>query len=794
VVTVCLLFNPKSSDPIPGLKPGPIDLTCEQTVPLWRVNPTRADMHRSTPTYPRGARILAPYVVLASLLVGCGLPASGVVPLSEGDDTATTEDVETGGAGTDNDGAGLGDGCNSDAECASASGILPNCIVAICDLVTRLCVEGEAPGGTTCDDGNKCTAGDVCLTGECLPGATQDCSDGVPCTDDVCEPTTGCTNPFNEAICDDGDACTDTDTCFGGVCISGETTTCDDANPCTEDDCDTLSGCVFLPEPGKSCDDSDACTVDGQCSATGVCLPQSNLECNDENPCTDDVCSALQGCTFTANEATCDDDEPCTKEDTCVQGLCTGEDDSCDDNDVCTIDSCLSGEGCEHTPFQGPCDDADPCTKDDSCVDGLCQGIDDTCDDDNGCTLDLCHPFNGCQSTALLGTQCDDGDACTLLDICNDLAACQPGDPPNCDDDTPCTTDSCDATQGCLNVPVVASCSDGDACTESDECIDGACVGIEVYCEDSNLCTTDNCIQDVGCVFASNTLNCDDGDPCSLNDTCVSGTCLGLTDSCDDDNPCTTETCGEDANCLYTVIISGTCDDTDACTVGDSCIDAECVPGPVVSCEDDDPCTIDLCDTVTGCSHTTVPSCLPPTAWPLINEFDYEQSGEDEGDYVELVVVGEQTVELSYYTLELVDGTTGQTYSSVALEDGADQLHPGERLVIGPESIVGPLIGTVATLIVDGNFLENGGVDGDAIRLIRSTPAGDAVVDSVAYEHPVPGANEGDSHVGFDSEFGGGPSSFSRCADAQDTNMNSFDFVLSTPSPGLSNPCGDEDP
>ena len=755
------------------------------------MNPTRAVMDTSHNPQSRRAPFLALLVALIAVQAGCGLPETNTADDPSGGGTITGGDAgptEPEGVGAGEDGA-----CNSDAECASATGTLPNCVVAVCDLTTRLCAEIEAPGGTGCDDGDSCTLGDVCLAGDCLPGAIQDCNDGDPCTDDLCDPGAGCTNTPNEAVCDDGDACTDLDTCVDGVCVSGEETGCDDANPCTDDSCDVVEGCRFLPEPGKSCNDSDACTVDDQCSATGVCVAQSNLECNDDNACTDDACSPAAGCIFTPNDESCDDGEPCTLNDTCVQGLCAGQDDTCDDADACTVDSCIAGVGCDNLASDGPCDDGDPCTKDDSCAGGSCQGTLDTCDDDNLCTLDLCHPFNGCQSTALLGTQCDDGDACTLLDSCNELAACAPGDPLDCDDNNPCTQDSCDIVQGCINVPTTDSCSDGNACTESDQCIDGACVGVDITCDDENLCTTDSCDPESGCLFASNNLNCDDGDPCSLNDTCVSGTCVGLTDSCDDDNPCTTEVCNADASCAYT-IITGPCDDDDACTVGDSCIDAECVPGLEVGCEDDDPCTIDLCDTLTGCSHTVVPSCLPPTAWPIINEFDYEQSGVDESDFIELVVVGEQTVELSYYTLDLVDGTTGQTYATLALQDGADQLHPGERMVIGPESIIDPLIGTVATLVVAGDFLENGGVDGDAIRLVRSTPAGNAVVDSVSYEHPVPGANEGNSHVGFDSEFGEGTTSFSRCADTQDTNMNSFDFVLGAISPGVANPCSDEEP
>ncbi|MDP6945562.1 MAG: hypothetical protein QF464_15545, partial [Myxococcota bacterium] len=163
----------------------------------------------------------------------------------------------------------------------------------------------------------------------------------------------------------------------------------------------------------------------------------------------------------------------------------------------------------------------------------------------------------------------------------------------------------------------------------------------------------------------------------------------------------------------------------------------------------------------------------------------------DESDFIELVVVGDQTVELSAYTLELIDGTTGQPYGVYALSDAADQLHPGERMVLGPESVVTPLATQVATLLTAGDFLANGGVDGNAIRLVRSTVGGSEIIDAVAYEHAVPGANEGDSHVGFESQFGAGDTSFCRCPDSVDTNVNSFDFQLHAPTPGDANVCDD---
>jgi len=109
------------------------------------------------------------------------------------------------------------------------------------------CIQNCTCGCSTddqCDDLDACTT-DVCTAGVCshspvtpLPStcattpppmqpdlcAGKDCSDGNPCTDDVCDPASGsCSNPPTQAgaACDDGNACTDTSTCQAGQCVSG---------------------------------------------------------------------------------------------------------------------------------------------------------------------------------------------------------------------------------------------------------------------------------------------------------------------------------------------------------------------------------------------------------------------------------------------------------------------------------------------------------------------------------------------------------------------------------------------
>ena len=73
-----------------------------------------------------------------------------------------------------------------------------------------------------------------------------------------------------------------------------------------------------------------------------------------------------------------------------------------------------------------------------------------------------------------------------------------------------------------------AACDDGEACSHTDLCSDGACAGTTYACDDANPCTDDACTGDGECVFANNAAPCSDGDPCTTDDTCAGGTCGGV--------------------------------------------------------------------------------------------------------------------------------------------------------------------------------------------------------------------------------------------------------------------------
>ncbi len=100
------------------------------------------------------------------------------------------------------------------------------------------------------------------------------------------------------------------------------------------------------------------------------------------------------------------------------------------------------------------------------------------CDDGNACTLDTCNTKLGaCQHDTLkAGDACDDGSACSTGDTCDAVGQCK-GKTKDCNDNSPCTTDSCNAFTGqCEYVALTKACNDGDACTLADVCVGGKCV------------------------------------------------------------------------------------------------------------------------------------------------------------------------------------------------------------------------------------------------------------------------------------------------------------------------------
>ena len=479
------------------------------------------------------------------------------------------------------------------------------CLQAECDPGTGACSLAPDHEGYACNDGDFCTIGDVCADGKCEQGVAAVCADNNLCTDDVCLPGEGCEFSPNDELCDDQNACTVGDQCEAGECVAGEETLgCDDANPCTVDSCLPTSGCQSVPTDGE-CDDNNECTTGDACK-NGWCVPAGTADCDDGNSCTQDSCDPPTGCVHEPLGGSCSDGDPCTSNDQCVNGACVaGPGLDCNDGNSCTLDSCVDGQ-CHHENIDAECDDGNACTVGDACIDGTCTfKAALACNDQDLCTTDACDPLQGCIHS-LNEAPCDDGSVCTIGDHCH-LGACISSGELTCDDGNPCTDDVCNAVSGCSFSPNQAPCNDSNACTLEDKCNAGACQpGQPLSCDDQDPCTDDSCAPLTGCLHENNTAPCEDGDACFENDKCQEGICVsGEAVDCEDYNVCTDDSCAPDAGCINAPNTVA-CEDGNVCTESDVCAGGVCQPGGAMDCNDNNICTDDSCDVQNGCEHDNV--------------------------------------------------------------------------------------------------------------------------------------------------------------------------------------------
>ena len=74
--------------------------------------------------------------------------------------------------------------------------------------------------------------------------------------------------------------------------------------------------------------------------------------------------------------------------------------------------------------------------------------------------------------------------------------------------------------------------------------------------------------------------------------------------SCNDNNPCTDDICDLEQGCVHT-FNENPCNDSNACTTEDRCVFGEC-SGVFISCDDGNDCTQDVCNPEQGCVSTIV--------------------------------------------------------------------------------------------------------------------------------------------------------------------------------------------
>jgi hypothetical protein len=300
-----------------------------------------------------------------------------------------------------------------------------------------------------CDDQDVCTGFETCVDGMCRPGQGLVCEDGDPCTDDECDPVSGCHYPYNNAPCDDGDPCTMEDTCGNGSCHGVP----------LDNDRDG-----YVPEGacgGDDCDDTDDQVHPGVLEIDLLCEDGIDNDCDGS---TDDEQAACRPCTI---DADCDDQNVCNGIERCVDLACeSGDPLICeDDGNPCMEERCDPVDGCYRVEVDVPCEDGNECTTGDNCSGGQCQP----------------------GSPVLDATACNGGAGVCCLGICQAGECCIAAD---CDDQNVCTTHQCNAYQCEVSFPS-GPCDDGATCTGTDQCFGGECVGVpdDVVCpEAGQLC------------------------------------------------------------------------------------------------------------------------------------------------------------------------------------------------------------------------------------------------------------------------------------------------------------------
>src|SRR5690606_3969026 len=116
-----------------------------------------------------------------------------------------------------------------------------------CVPASGACELDDLPNTTPCEDGNLCTLSDTCQSGACQPGTPMSCdtSNDPDCQQTQCIPATGTCeleDRPNTTPCDDGELCTENDTCQSGVCQPGAPPACDPNASC--DDSGPTAACV----------------------------------------------------------------------------------------------------------------------------------------------------------------------------------------------------------------------------------------------------------------------------------------------------------------------------------------------------------------------------------------------------------------------------------------------------------------------------------------------------------------------------------------------------------------------
>lgn len=540
------------------------------------------------------------------------------------------------------------------------------CTVGACNETLDMCVAQPLLDFTPCQlDTLVCNGNEHCLSGVCINGVPPSCPANTSCSYYQCVEPTGCTQFFRSGLpCDNGDVCNFPDTCAVGqdICLAGPSTlNCDDNNDCTNDFCDHILGCQNVPISG-----CQNCTVDADCAfqvchsvvctlhqcvythlpdgsscsngnicdgvetcLTGTCLNPPDLNCTSSNPCVTTGCDTISGCYEIPNASLpFNDNNVCTINDRCsTNGTGISDPFPCPAPTTCLSYTCIDQGGvptCDPVAINvgGSCSTGDPCITGATCNSfGQCVGTPVTCPAPNQCQISITCVGGSCVTVNKPnGTACQTGNLCTS-DYCNGLGTCLEGPPiVTCAALDQChSIGTCNPSTGMCDDPALPDntpCDDGNNCTQTDICLSAQCTGTDpVHCPAIDQCHAVGVCQAPSGICTTPLLP--NFSPCTLPDLCVfSAICLtgnctptGYID-CSNPNPCITTGCNPLTGCTQ-AFNTNPCDDNNLCNTGTTCVTGTCASGTgtPVNCDDNDPCTLDICLPNSGCFHSPISNC-----------------------------------------------------------------------------------------------------------------------------------------------------------------------------------------
>jgi hypothetical protein len=298
---------------------------------------------------------------------------------------------------------------------------------------------------------------------------------------------------------------------------------------------------------------------------------------------------------FYAAPTNCSDGNFCNGTETCQNNRCAGGAPPSCDGFGCQQNRCnnCNGGRCASDRQFMTCDNGLLSTPRDCPSGQTCQGGGNclfncgalNCNDNNPCTNDTCSPQAGCQhSNVGNGTNCSNGNACDGSETCQN-GQCRPGAALNCNDNNPCTNDSCNPQAGCQrsNVPNRSQCVNGDiqSCnngvSDSQDCGNNGCNAGATSCNACNANTPATCVNGQRRVCVNGQFQ---NQNCPQGQQCQNGACVNT-------QICTPNSASCTGNTRTVCNAQGTAQTTQNCPLGcngTACRVQVCTPGSFSSC------------------------------------------------------------------------------------------------------------------------------------------------------------------------------------------------------------------